>query len=156
MTSLGGIRKAFLQFLPLKDKEAIDEFVARIQLDQNLITDTSDLLLPWPPWVTHFARKNNGASLIENKLSVESPDGSMIPIKYAGDGPPTATAKLQQFFGTTKTSTVGPKDNAISITISMLSPAGRLLAKTSDLPFFWSEVYPSIRFEMRGRYPKHP
>ncbi|KAG7349020.1 ATP-dependent helicase [Nitzschia inconspicua] len=196
MTGLGGIRKALLQFFPLKDKEAVDELVARIQLDQNLCTE-SDLLLPWPSWVTHFAKKNDGDSLIENELrtlvepwlgsvkslkeldvlsilkgslshdqlkyleahypsSVESPDGSMIPIKYAGDGPPTATAKLQRFFGTTKTPTVGPEDNAMSITISMLSPAGRPLAKTSDLPFCWSEVYPSIRLEMRGRYPKHP
>jgi HrpA-like RNA helicase len=89
-------------------------------------------------------------------MSVESPDGSQIPVTYICEGPPTATAKLQQFFGTQNTPCIGPKTNAQPIKISLLSPAGRPLAETLDLPFFWKEVYPSIRSEMRGRYPKHP
>ncbi|KAL3909183.1 MAG: hypothetical protein SGILL_008188, partial [Bacillariaceae sp.] len=44
---------------------------------------------------------------------IESPDGSKIRVKYEGEGPPKATAKLQQFFGTVETPKVGPMAHSI-------------------------------------------
>jgi ATP-dependent helicase HrpB len=196
MTSLGGVSNAVMKFMSPKEKLAIEELIARIQLDQEL-TKSDEQAVRWPSWVNELEGKkdctrDSGNTLLElvtpwlgsvkslKELdvlsilkvslsldqrkyldthypdSVESPDGSMIPINYSSDGPPKATAKLQQFFGTTKTPVVGIGKSTRSISISMLSPAGRPLAETRDLPFFWKEVYPSIRAEMRGRYPKHP
>lgn len=80
-----------------------------------------------------------------------SPCGKRHPIRY-DEANPCVEVKLQECFGLT----TAPKVSDTVLTLHLLSPSGVRLASTRDLPFFWKEVYPKVRSEMRGRYPRHP
>lgn len=83
------------------------------------------------------------------------PSGSRVRVRYpaAGtDGPPVLSVKLQECFGMTE----GPRIAGAPVLMELLSPARRPLALTDDLASFWANVYPRVRAENRGRYPRHP
>ncbi len=90
--------------------------------------------------------------LAPERLTV--PSGSMIRLDYASGELPVLAVKLQEMFGLAATPRLA--GNRIPVLIHLLSPAGRPLAVTSDLQSFWNTVYPEVRREMKGRYPKHP
>jgi ATP-dependent helicase HrpB len=81
------------------------------------------------------------------------PSGSRIRIDYT-QSPPVLAVKLQEMFGAADTPTVA--GGRIALQVHLLSPAGRPLQVTQDLSSFWRSVYPEVRKEMKGRYPKHP
>lgn len=83
----------------------------------------------------------------------ETPLGRRIPIDYEGDHP-AITLRLQEMFGVTRHPTVGPK--RLPLKVTLLSPAGRPVQTTLDLPGFWATSYADVRKDMRGQYPKHP
>jgi ATP-dependent helicase HrpB len=81
------------------------------------------------------------------------PSGAHIAIDYDGDGDPVLRARLQEMFGLQDTPRIA--EGRARLRIELLSPARRPLAVTQDLPSFWVNVYPQVRAEMRGRYPRH-
>jgi ATP-dependent helicase HrpB len=81
------------------------------------------------------------------------PSGKEVAIDYTTDGDPVLAARLQEMFGLAQTPRIA--DGRAKLRIELLSPAGRPLAVTQSLETFWINVYPSVRAEMRGRYPKH-
>jgi ATP-dependent helicase HrpB len=81
------------------------------------------------------------------------PTGSRIRLDYGGEGPPVLAVRLQEMFGQRETPRIA--DGKVAVLIHLLSPAGRPLAVTQDLGSFWKNVYPEVRKQMRGRYPKH-
>ncbi|MEM7569488.1 MAG: ATP-dependent helicase HrpB [Pseudomonadota bacterium] len=82
------------------------------------------------------------------------PTGHDVPINYQADGPPSVAGKLQGFFGLSQHPMVGK--GRVPLSLELLSPAGRPLQTTQDLPGFWAGSYQQVRKDMRGRYPKHP
>lgn len=84
--------------------------------------------------------------------TIAAPTGTRLPIDYSGSAP-SVSVRLQEMLGTTRHPTVGR--DAIPLVIELLSPAGRPVQTTADLPRFWRASYADVRRDLRGRYPKH-
>jgi ATP-dependent helicase HrpB len=79
--------------------------------------------------------------------------GRTAAIDYEGDNP-RAAVRVQDLFGTITHPTVA--GGRVPVTLELLSPAGRPIQVTADLPGFWIGSWRQVRREMAGRYPKHP
>ncbi|WP_287884911.1 MULTISPECIES: ATP-dependent helicase HrpB [Paracoccus] len=80
-----------------------------------------------------------------------TPLGRKVPIDYDHETP-SVELKLQELFGLARHPVVGGRP----LRITMLSPGGKPIAVTTDLPGFWAGGYGEVRKDMRGRYPRHP
>ncbi|HEX2046910.1 MAG TPA: ATP-dependent helicase HrpB [Acidimicrobiales bacterium] len=78
--------------------------------------------------------------------------GRQVAVDYSGDQPAIAV-RVQDLFGTTTHPTVA--GGKIPVVVHLLSPAGRPVQVTTDLPGFWAGSWHAVRKEMAGRYPKH-
>ena len=103
-----------------------------------------DALLPWPmkSWLeaeapTHFT----------------APTGSRHPIDYAAESAPLVEVRVQELFGSTRHPSIA--GGRLRLTLALLSPAGRPVQITRDLPGFWAGSWREVKAEMKGRYPKH-
>ncbi len=177
---MDGVRDLGLETLPWTD--AARRFVSRITwLRAQGATDLPDasdavLLDDLETWLAPYAARMSRAADLRRidlaaalaarldhaaarRLDVEAPaliiapTGTRLPIDYSNDAP-TAAVRLQEMFGVTAHPVVGP--SATPVTLALLSPAGRPVQTTADLPGFWAGGYAEVRREMRGRYPKHP
>jgi ATP-dependent helicase HrpB len=79
--------------------------------------------------------------------------GRKATIDYTGDRP-RAAVKVQELFGTVTHPTVA--GGRVPVTLELLSPAGRPIQITADLPGFWAGSWREVRREMNRRYPRHP
>jgi ATP-dependent helicase HrpB len=85
-------------------------------------------------------------------VRVELPKGRSAAIDYSGEVP-RLEARAQWLFGM---ATLPPlAQGRIPLQVALLSPAGRPVAVTADLPGFWRGAWADVRKDMRGRYPKH-
>jgi ATP-dependent helicase HrpB len=86
------------------------------------------------------------------------PSGRRVAIDYsAADGPeaaPVLAVKLQELFGLEQTPRIAR--GRVALLLHLLAPNGRPVQVTRDLASFWRQVYPEVRRDLRGRYPKHP
>jgi ATP-dependent helicase HrpB len=82
-----------------------------------------------------------------------TPAGSRIALDYASGVQPILAVRLQEMFGQTRTPVVAGGE--VEVVLHLLSPAGRPIAVTQDLPSFWRNTYQEVRKQMHARYPKH-
>jgi ATP-dependent helicase HrpB len=82
---------------------------------------------------------------------IVSPLGRKLPVDYSG-AQPAIEVRVQELFGMNN----HPQVAGVPVKITLLSPAGRPVQVTDDLPGFWDGSYADVRKDMRARYPKHP
>ena len=178
---LEGVREMGLSSLPWSDGaralRARVMFLRRLFPDEGwpdlsddaLQAGLGDWLMPWLAGVSrkaHLERLDMHQiiqGMIPHELQrrmdrlapprVEVPSGADVRIDYETDGDPVLRVRLQEMFGLARTPAIA--DGRSPLRIELLSPAGRPLAVTQSLETFWTNGYPSVRADMRGRYPKH-
>lgn len=84
---------------------------------------------------------------------IELPTGRRHRLAYQDTGPPVLAARIQDLFGVRDTPRVAA--GRIPVVLHLLGPNHRPQQVTSDLAGFWSTTYPSVKKELRRRYPKH-
>jgi ATP-dependent helicase HrpB len=179
---LDGLRQVGLEALPWTDKAR--QLQWRVALlagvfPEQVWPDLSDAALrahleEWlAPYMTGWRRLADLArldltALLRDRLTwpqqrqletdapthVAVPSGHRVAMTYREGGPPVLAVKLQELFGLAETPTVASA--RVAVQLHLLSPARRPLAVTQDLRHFWDAVYPEVRREMAGRYPRHP
>jgi ATP-dependent helicase HrpB len=86
--------------------------------------------------------------------SFQAPAGSGHPIDYGAEGGPAIEVRPQALFGLATHPMVG--DGRVPLVLRLVSPAGRIIQTTRDLPGFWAGSWADVARAMRGRYPRHP
>ena len=137
--------------------------------DEALMASLADWLSPYLAGISRKAHLDRLdmhqiiQSLIPHELArrmdrlapvrIEVPSGADVRIDYETEGDPVLRVRLQEMFGLARTPAIA--EGRSPLRIELLSPAGRPLAVTQSLETFWTNGYPSVRSDMRGRYPKH-
>ena len=168
---LDGVRDLGLTLTP-----SAERFLARVRLapdefagfdEGTLLQELEDWLLPYLTGVTTSEawRKFDITPALKARLNWDqqskldllapshftTPLGRKIPIDYDGEHPQIAL-RLQEMFG----QVTHPQVVGKPLRVTLLSPAGRPVQTTLDIPGFWATSYADVRKDMRGRYPKHP
>ena len=137
--------------------------------DEALLDSLADWLAPYLAGISRKAHLDRLdmhqilQSMIPHELArkmdrlapvrIEVPSGADVRIDYETEGDPVLRVRLQEMFGLARTPAIA--EGRSPLRIELLSPAGRPLAVTQSLETFWTNGYPSVRSDMRGRYPKH-
>jgi ATP-dependent helicase HrpB len=80
--------------------------------------------------------------------------GRDVAVDYTDDRP-TVRVRVQDAFGTATTPGSHPTIAGRPVVFELLSPAGRPIQITADLPGFWAGSWREVRKDLAGRYPKH-
>lgn len=109
------------------------------------------------PWKALFesSLSSTGRKLLDHQApeSVQLPSGRVVWLAYQVGQPPVLAARIQEFFGWKETPRLA--EGRIPLLLHLLAPNGRVQQITDDLASFWANTYPTVRKELRGRYPKH-
>ena len=82
------------------------------------------------------------------------PGGRSMRVAWRSGEPPRASARIGDLVGLEGTPMVG--GGRCPVVLEILAPNRRPVQVTDDLPGFWKRTYPSLKKELKRRYPRHP
>ena len=150
------------------DREAVDEFVARVQFAGFEPPDIPQALKDLCRGLRSFSELKNAAAnlvslleqtMVARRLEQVAPtrirlaNGRQTKVHYEAGKPPWIASRLQDFFGMRETPRIGPEQTPV--VVHLLAPNQRAVQTTSDLAGFWERLYPQVRRELMRRYPRH-
>ena len=159
--------------------ESVDQWIARVRCaaewmpERGLITYAPDelrvVLMEIASGATRWSQVRDRPCLdaLRHALSHEEirlveraapseialPSGRRMKVHYEPGQPPRGRAKVQDLYGLDRNPTVAM--GRAPVLLEILGPNFRPLQVTADLANFWSVLYPSLRNELRRRYPRH-
>jgi ATP-dependent helicase HrpB len=86
-------------------------------------------------------------------LTLLLPSGRRATLNWLDDRAPLVEGRVQEFYGSAPHPCLA--DGRLLVTVQLMSPGGKPVATTRDLPAFWRGGYQDMAKDMRGRYPKH-
>ena len=81
------------------------------------------------------------------------PSGRSSQLTYSSDKTVMLSVRMPELYGWKTHPAVAQQQ--FPVTVELLSPAGRPIQTTQDLPRFWQGSYKEVQKEMKGRYPRH-
>jgi ATP-dependent helicase HrpB len=150
------------------DRNALDEFLARVEFAGGAMPDVSQVLREMCLGLRSFAElKSAGAHVVttlERQMGMRQlseiapprirlPGGRETKVHYEPGKPPWIASRLQDFFGMRETPRIGLERTPV--VVHLLAPNQRAVQTTTDLAGFWERLYPQVRRELMRRYPRH-
>jgi ATP-dependent helicase HrpB len=150
------------------DAEALDGFMSRVEFAGLEPPDIQRTLRSLCSGLRSFAELKRAAadfvSILEKTVGsgrldelapvrIRLRSGHPVKVHYERHKPPWIESRLQDFFGMKDTPRIGP--HRTPVVIHLLAPNRRPVQTTTDLAGFWERLYPTVRRELRRRYPKH-
>lgn len=94
-----------------------------------------------------------------SELEKEAPDKLKLPngrlhkLQYEPGKQPVLAVRIQELLGMSETPRIAR--GRVGVLLHLLAPNYRVQQITPDLAGFWKNTYPSLRKELKPRYPKH-
>jgi ATP-dependent helicase HrpB len=101
--------------------------------------------------VLDFAQQQNLNKELPKRLAL--PSGRSVQLTYNPGNSVVLSVRMTELYGLQCHPAVAQQQ--VPITVELLSPAGRPIQTTQDLPRFWQGSYKEVQKEMKGRYPRH-
>lgn len=138
--------------LPTMSPEVIEELLTWLAPGCRSLAELREA-----DWASAFREKltHQQRTIVDREAPerLEVPTGSEIKLVYEEGRPPVLAVRLQELFGLEETPRIA--GGKVKVLLHLLAPNYRPEQVTDDLASFWVNTYPTVRKELRSRYPKH-